>query len=81
MYDELSEENDRKKTLMTKLNESEQKLDIMKKDMRQKSDDVFFAKRKLEYLQYDLVNLLKNAQVSDWPITIRDIYTKHFDKE
>jgi chromosome segregation ATPase len=79
MYQELLEESDKKKDLMKKLDESEQRLKVTKDQMKKKSDEVVFSRRKLDLIQYDLNNLLKNTRHQEWPLKLRDIYATHFD--
>jgi hypothetical protein len=42
---------------------------------------VVFTKRKLENLQYDLGNLIRNESLNDWPEKVAKLYAKHFDEK
>ena len=74
MYDELLEECDKKKDLMNKLTDSKNKLENLKKELKKSTDEVFVAKRKLEVLQYDLGNLIRNETISNWPDRLPKLY-------
>lgn len=50
MYQELLDESDKKKELMNKVKSSEEKLNVLKKQLKEKQDEVVFTKRKLENL-------------------------------
>lgn len=52
---------------MNKLKASEEKLGVLKDQLKKKQDEVVFTKRKLEMLQYDLGGLIRNESLSDWP--------------
>ncbi len=80
MYQELLEECEKKKELMNKLKSSEEKLGVLKKQLKDKHDEVVFTKRKLELLQYDLGNLIRNESLQDWPEKVAKVYEKHFEK-
>jgi len=80
MYTELLEESDQKKELLNKLKSSEEKLAMLKKNLDKKRDEVFVAKRKMELLQYDLGNLIRNEAISEWPKKVASLYDKHFEK-
>lgn len=81
MYDELLEECDKKKELMNKLKDSKNKLDNLKKELKKSTDEVFTAKRKLDVLQYDLGNLIRNENISDWSDKLPKLYQKHFNSK
>ena len=81
MYQELLDECEKKKELMNKLKASEEKLTVLKKQLKQRSDEVVFTKRKLELLQYDLAGLIRNEALSDWPDKVASLYDKHFEKQ
>lgn len=65
---------------MNKLKSSEDKLNVLKKQLKQRSDEVVFTKRKLEVLQYDLNGLIRNEALNDWPEKVSHLYQKHFEK-
>jgi len=50
MYTELLEECDKKKELINKLKEAENKLSVLKQQLKKRSDEVVFTKRKLDNL-------------------------------
>ena len=81
MYQELLDECEKKKELMNKLKASEDKLTVLKKQLKQRSDEVVFTKRKLELLQYDLATMIRNEALTDWPDKVSGIYDKHFEKQ
>jgi chromosome segregation ATPase len=81
MYEELLEECEKKKELMKKLDENEQKLKSTKDQLKKKTDEVFFLKRKLENLQYSLAGLIKNIRIQEWPTALREIYIEHFGED
>jgi hypothetical protein len=76
----LLDECEKKKDLMNKLKESEDKLNVLKKQLKQRQDEVVFTKRKLENLQYDLGGLIRNESLDDWPEKVSKLYEKHFEK-
>lgn len=81
MYSELLEECDKKKELMNKLKASEDKLQILKQQLKKRTDEVVFTKRKLDLLQYDLGNLIRNETISDWPEKVAKVYEVHFEEK
>lgn len=64
---------------MNKLKDSEDKLGVLKGELKKKTDDVVFTKRKLELLQYDLANMIKNESLNSWPEKVTKVYDKHFE--
>ena len=81
MYQELLEEGEKKKELMKKLREAETRLEGIKTELKRRQDDVVFSKRKLELLQFDLVNLMRNNMLNEWPLKVRDLLAKHFSEK
>ena len=73
------DECEKKKDLMNKLKAAEDKLAVIKQQLKEKSDEVVFTKRKLELLQYDLGNVIKNESLTDWPEKVAKLYEKHFE--
>lgn len=66
---------------MNKLKASEDKLGVLKKQLKLRQDEVVFTKRKLELLQYDLAGVIKNEALNDWPEKVSQVYEKHFEKK
>jgi len=81
MYMELLEECDKKKELINKLNEAGNKSEVLKVQLKQRQQEVVFTKRKLDNLQYDLGNLIRNESLNDWPRMVAKVYSDHFDKK
>ncbi len=81
MYTELLEECDKKKELINKLKEAENKLSVLKQQLKKRSDEVVFTKRKLDNLQYDLGNLIRNETLNDWPDKVARLYSSHFERK
>lgn len=49
----------------------------MQKEMKSKIDQVTFAKRRLEMMQYDIVNVLKAVDPRDWAPQITKLLNKY----
>ena len=78
MYSELLEECEKKKELINNLNDSKTQLNVLKNQLKESSDQVVFTKRKLELLQYDLSNTIRNESLDTWPEKVSQLYYKHF---
>lgn len=86
MYNELAEETTKNKNLDQKLKDSNSK-DInnrclaqymdMQKEMKRTMDQVTFAKRRLEMMQYDITNVLRTVNPKDWSGKISEIVLKY----
>jgi hypothetical protein len=48
--------------------------------LRLKTDETLAQRLRNENLQYDLQNMLKASNYSDWPYLLKDLYNKHFIK-
>ena len=81
MYSELSNECKMRIEGETRHKESERKSNKIKSIMNKKGANVKFAKRKLELLQYDLSDVLRNVRIAEWSKALWKVYQKHFDKD
>ena len=77
----MLDECEKKKDLLNKLKSSEDKLQVIRQQLKKKTEQVIFTKRKMEMLQYDLGTLIRNEQISNWPEKVARIYDKHFDTD
>ena len=77
MYNELAEESTKKKNLIQKLKECEDKYKSMREEMKKRVDEVTFAKRRLEMMQYDILNILRNIDPKDWGNQISEVISQY----
>ncbi len=80
MYQELEKEAEISRRLDGEKRGAEAKLENAKTQIKAQADEVHSAKRKLELLQYDLINVLKEP-VDSWPATLSKVYNSYFCKD
>jgi len=60
MYNELLDENQKKKDLNEKYEQACEKLEIQREQLKKRQNEVFTIKKKIENIHYDLGNLVRN---------------------
>ena len=77
MYQELEKEADTTRRLVEDKKGYESKLENAKVQLKSQLEEVNIAKRKLELLQFDLINVLKEP-VDSWPGSLPKVYMTYF---
>jgi len=77
MYQELEKEASQSRQLLKDNRAYESKLENAKTQIDSQALEVHTTKRKLECIQYELINVLKEP-VDKWPIFLTQLYSSHF---
>jgi hypothetical protein len=81
MYNESIINSKVNKSLESKSLELSASVDKQKDEIDNKTEEALNLNQKAEMVQYDLLNLLKTTNYTEWPFLLRDIYSKHFVKD
>eukprot|EP01022_Parablepharisma_sp_SALTPOND_P021410 TRINITY_DN4214_c0_g2_i1.p1 TRINITY_DN4214_c0_g2~~TRINITY_DN4214_c0_g2_i1.p1 ORF type:complete len:1332 (-),score=238.62 TRINITY_DN4214_c0_g2_i1:10010-14005(-) len=80
MYQELERETETTRKLIEDKKSCEAKLENAKVQIKVQSEEVHITKRRLELLQYDMINVLKEP-VDAWPSSLTKVYSTYFGTE